>query len=134
MFAPVNEISFLSWAGGDKGAIHPCCVGYGSELKCILVRAAIAASKLLLAEIPEARLISPEPIIHIVGDPSIEGDEIEAENYSRAQFQAWDMLSGKLAPELGGDRRYLDIIGVKFYPHNQWGHKSEPVNRDDQII
>jgi glycosyltransferase involved in cell wall biosynthesis len=131
MFAPVNEISFLSWAGGDKGAIHPCTVGCGSELKCILIRAAIAASKILLDEIPEARLISPEPIIHIVGDPAIEGDEIEAENYSRSQFQAWDMLSGRLAPELGGDRRYLDIIGVNFYPHNQWVHNSEPVTRDD---
>ena len=30
------------------------------------------------------------------------------------------MLCGRLWPELGGGERYLDIIGVNFYPHNQW--------------
>ncbi len=131
MFAPVNEVSFLSWAGGEKGGINPCTTCRGSELKRNLVRAAIAVSRLLLDELPKARLISPEPVIHIVGDPTIEGDEIEAENYSRSQFEAWDMLSGRLAPELGGDPRYLDIIGLNFYEQNQWVHNSKPLKRDD---
>jgi hypothetical protein len=30
------------------------------------------------------------------------------------------MISGRLQPELGGDARYLDIIGVNFYHDNQW--------------
>ncbi len=50
----------------------------------------------------DVRLISPEPVIHIVGDPTIPGDEVEAETYRIAQFQAWDMLCGSMAPELGG--------------------------------
>ena len=30
------------------------------------------------------------------------------------------MLAGTLAPELGGQPRYLDIVGVNFYHDNQW--------------
>ena len=35
-------------------------------------------------------------------------------------FEAWDMLSGRAQPELGGDESYLDIIGVNYYDRNQW--------------
>lgn len=131
MFAPVNEISFLSWAGAEKGAIHPCTVARGSELKNNLIRAAIASSQVLLDELPNSRLIAPEPVIHIVGNPAIEGDAIEAEAYSLAQFQAWDMLCGKLVPELGGAPQYLDVIGVNFYEQNEWVHNSMTLARDD---
>ncbi len=129
--APVNEISFVAWAGGDMGRMSPCSVGRGSELKRNLVRAAVRSSDILLNEIPNLRLISPEPVIHIVGDPQIPGDDLEAELYRRAQFEVWDMLSGKLAPELGGKPEYLDIIGVNFYDRNEWVHNSEPLKRDD---
>ena len=130
-FAPVNEVSFISWAGGDIGRMNPCTVGRGAELKRNLIRAAIASSEILLAEIPGVRLISPEPVIHIVGDPTIAGDELEAEMYRRAQFEVWDMLSGALAPELGGNRKYLDIIGANFYDRNEWVHNSKSLTRDD---
>jgi len=122
MFAPVNEISFLSWAAGDKGGIYPCAIGRGSELKHNLIRAAVSASKIILSELPSARLIAPEPVIHIIGNPTVPGDEIEAENYRLSQFQAWDMLCGRMAPELGGKPEYLDIIGVNFYAQNEWVH------------
>ncbi|MFO0703219.1 MAG: hypothetical protein U0525_00665 [Patescibacteria group bacterium] len=35
------------------------------------------------------------------------------------RFEAWDMLCGKKYPELGGDPKYLDIIGMNYYFHNQ---------------
>ena len=35
-------------------------------------------------------------------------------------FEAWDMLTGRLHPELGGDESMVDIIGVNFYDRNQW--------------
>jgi len=35
-------------------------------------------------------------------------------------FQAWDMLAGRQRPDLGGSEKYLDIIGVNYYPNNQW--------------
>ncbi len=131
VFAPVNEISFLSWGGGDKACINPHATGRGHELKRNLVRAAAASSEVLLNEIPNARLISPEPVIHIVGDPLVPGDDLEAAMYTQAEFQAWDMLSGQMAPELGGKAEYLDIIGVNFYERNQWVHNSETLQRDD---
>ena len=57
--------------------------------------------------------------------------DLEAAMYTQAQFQAWDMLSGQMAPELGGKPEYLDIIGVNFYERNQWVHNSEMLERDD---
>lgn len=131
MFAPVNEISFLSWAGADVGSINPHVTGRGHELKRILVRAAVSGSEILLNELDNVRLISPEPVIHIVGDKSVPGDDVEAEMYRMAQFQAWDMISGKMAPELGGRPEYLDIIGVNFYDRNQWVHNSTSLSRTD---
>ena len=68
--APVNEISFFSWAGGDTAYLNPFATGRGGELKRQLVRAAIRASDALLAELPGVRLVSPEPVIHIAGDPA----------------------------------------------------------------
>ena len=129
--APVNEISYLAWAGGSVAHIFPFATGRGDELKRNLVRAAIGASDVLLNEVPNIRLISPEPVIHIAGNPDIPGDEAEAEAYTLAQFQTWDMLSGRLAPELGGRPEYLDILGVNFYSKNEWLHNSGPLQRDD---
>ncbi|HEX3683129.1 MAG TPA: hypothetical protein VHU83_11370 [Bryobacteraceae bacterium] len=131
MFAPVNEISFLSWGGGDTGCINPHATNRGHELKRNLVRAAALSSEILLNEIPDARLVSPEPLIHIVGHPAIPGDELEAALYTQAQFQAWDMLSGRMSPELGGKPEYLDILGVNFYDRNEWVHNLGMLLRDD---
>lgn len=67
--APVNEISFVSWAGGDTSYLNPFAVDRGPELKRQLVRAVLRASAAVRAEIPNVRLVAPEPVIHIVGDP-----------------------------------------------------------------
>lgn len=131
MFAPINEISFLSWGGGDKGCINPYATNRGHELKRNLIRAAAASSEVLLNQIPNVRLIWPEPVIHIVGDPAVPGDNLEAAMYTQAQFQAWDMLCGRMSPELGGKPEYLQIIGVNFYERNQWVHNSATLSRDD---
>lgn len=130
-FAPVNEISFLSWAGGDVAAINPYETGRGVELKRNLIRAATCASEVLLNELPGVRLIWPEPLIHIVGDPTIAGDDLKTEQYRLAQFEAWDMIAGRRAPELGGRPEYLDILGVNFYDRNQWVHGGETLTRGD---
>jgi hypothetical protein len=130
--APVNEISFLSWAGGDKAAMNPYTINRGHELKRVLVRAAVVSSEILLNELPNVRLISPEPVIHIVGNPDLPGDDLEAERYRRAQFQAWDMVSGRMSPELGGRPEYLDILGANFYERNEWVHNTrKPLARTD---
>jgi len=120
LLVPVNEISFLSWAGGDKAYLNPFATGRGAELKRQLVRGAIRASQRILDEFPTARLISPEPVIHISGDPKNEEDVRQAAEYTSAMYEAWDMLSGRAQPELGGEERFLDVIGVNYYDRNQW--------------
>lgn len=123
--APVNEISFLSWAGGEAACVNPYQTTTSHEIKRNLVRAATAASDVLLDQLPGMRLISPEPVIHIVANSELPNDEVETEAYRLAQFQAWDMLSGRMSPELGGKPAYLDVIGVNFYDRNEWVHKAE---------
>jgi hypothetical protein len=120
MLAPMNEISFLAWAGGDVGCMNPFELARGVELKVQLVRACIDGIDAIRAVLPGARFLSPDPIIHIV--PSAQHPKtwrrVQADNL--LQFQAWDMLSGKIWPSLGGHPKYLDIIGVNFYPDNQF--------------
>src|SRR6185503_20893108 len=69
------------------------------------------------------------PIIHVIAAQKRPEDHPAAEAYRRSQFQAWDMLTGRLAPELGGQDKYLDLIGVNFYPHNQWFYNLNGVRR-----
>src|SRR6185437_8174390 len=129
--APVNEISFFSWAGGDVAYVNPFATGRGPELKRQLVRAALQASDALRSELPRARLVSPEPVIHIVGDPARPDDVRSAEAYRLSMFEAWDMLSGRICPELGGAESYLDIIGVNYYDRNQWWNFGKTITRDE---
>jgi hypothetical protein len=129
--APVNEISFVAWAGGDAGYINPFTRGRGGELKAQLVRAAIQATHAVREELPDVRIVSPEPVIHIVGDPGRPEDVRHAEEYRLAMFQAWDMLTGRVAPELGGTESCLDIIGVNFYDRNQWWNFGKTIWRGE---
>jgi hypothetical protein len=115
---PVNEISFLAWAGGDMGRMNPAERDRGRELKRQLVRAAVAATRAVREAAPGARIIAVEPVIHIA--PITGQDPAIAAAHREAQYQAWDMLAGRLAPELGGGPDTLDVIGVNYYWNNQW--------------
>lgn len=117
---PVNEISFFSWASGDEGSMHPFVTGRGFELKRQLVRATLETMKAIRSVVPASRFFQVDPIIHVVADPKHPEEQAEAEAYRSSQFQAWDMLQGKLCPELGGSEASLDIVGVNFYPYNEW--------------
>ncbi len=118
--SPVNEVSFLSWAGGDVAAINPFARGRGFELKCQLARAAIAAIEAVRDVNPATRIVVHDPAFNVVA-ASDRPDDIEAAEVSRLlQFQGCDLLSGRLWPQLGGREDYLDVIGVNYYPWNQW--------------
>ena len=131
-YSPVNEISFWSWAGGDVAYFNPTCERRGMELKHQLVRASIAAIDAVREVEPKARFVQADPLIHVVPGTR-RNDEIEAaENYRQAQFEAWDLLSGRAWPGLGGRPEYLDIIGANFYPHNQWVFNGPRINRGDK--
>jgi len=121
---PVNEISFFSWVAGTVAVFHPAKKRRGNELKRQLVRSAIASVDAILNECPRARWMFTDPAIHVVPRNSSRAARAAAESYRRAQFHAFDMLAGRLAPELGGNENYLDLIGLNYYFHNQWRHPS----------
>ena len=129
--APVNEISFASWAGGDVGYLNPFSIGRGAELKRQLVRGAIAASEAVRRFLPETCLVSAEPVIHICGDPARPADVVEAAQYRSSMFESWDMLLGRAQPELGGKECYLDVVGVNYYDRNQWWNHGPTIRRHE---
>ncbi len=119
---PINEISFFAWGGGDAAYLNPFQRGRGYELKVQLVRAAIEAIEAIWQVLPEARIVHTDPILNITPASDRPHDQPWAEGHRLSQYQAWDMLAGRSWPLLGGDEKYLDIIGLNYYPTNQWIH------------
>ncbi len=132
-YAPINEISFLGWGGGDVGYLNPFAHGRGFELKTQLVRAAVAGMEAIWAVEPRARMVHVDPLINIVSDADDLRAQQEAERYRQLQYQAWDMLSGRLWPQLGGDPKYLDIVGLNYYSTNQWIHGGPVLGADHPL-
>jgi hypothetical protein len=119
-FVPQNEISYLAWAGGEVGLMNPHASGRGAELKRQLVRSAVMAVDAVRSVLPKARFLHPEPLINIAADPDRPHERQHATHATNAQFEAWDMLAGRVQPELGGSPSHLDVLGANYYPDNQW--------------
>ena len=118
---PINEVSFISWLGGDARGTSPYCHGQGWDVKYGLMRAYIEGAHALRAADPTIRFLTTEPLVHIV--PPLRATPRErrwAAEAHRNQFQATDILSGRLCPELGGHESLLDIVGFNYYYDNQW--------------
>ncbi len=138
-YVPINEVSFLSWAAGHVGYIYPFGVDRGRELKRQLVRAAIAGIEAIWQINPNARIVQVEPLIHVVypkGHPEL-AEQAAAQRAS--QFEAWDMMAGRQEPGLGGQPKYLDIMGLNYYHSNQWEYPNirlrwEDTPRDERWI
>ena len=120
VWCPVNEISYFAYMGGDKAEWKPYATGRGHELKRQLIRAAVAAVDAVRRVDPRARILWCEPLVNIAPNSGAPDDITEARHEAEAQFQAFDMLSGRMDPELGGRPDVLDIVGVNIYSHNQW--------------
>ena len=130
-YTPINEISFFSWAAGEVAYMFPFLLGRGAELKRHLVRAAIAGMEAILAVDSRARFIQVDPLIHVV-TPHDRPELAEAAAGQRAsQFDGFDMLAGRLHPELGGRPDYLDVVGVNFYHANQWEYPDQRLRWED---
>ena len=127
-WCPVNEISFFAWAGGDVRYFNPFAAGRGFELKVQLARASIAAMDVLREVDPRARFVHCEPLIAVQHDPARGRPRWEAEGWHQAQFQAYELLMGRLWPQVGGHPGCLDIVGVNYYSNNQWIHAGEPID------
>lgn len=127
VICPVNEISFWAWLGGKEGKINPHTIGRPEEFKRLLVKAALVGIEAARRADPGTIVISAEPMIKIIRDTNDQVDIDAARDYDVSQFAAVDMMLGLQAPELRGHENAIDVIGVNFYPHNQWRLRGGPV-------
>ena len=118
---PINEVSFISWLGGDVRGTAPYCVGQGWEVKYGLMRAYIEGVAALREADSSIRILTTEPLVQVV-PPLDASPEVaaEARHAHELQYQAVDMLCGRICPELGGSPDFLDILGFNYYYDNQW--------------
>jgi hypothetical protein len=119
-FSLINEMSFFSWAAGDVKVMYPFALARGDELKVQLVLATIAGIESIREVFPHARFVHAEPLINIVASPDQPRTWRKVECDNALQYEALDMLSGRVWPRLGGHPKYLDIVGVNYYPDNQF--------------
>lgn len=118
---PINEVSFISWLGGDVRGTSPYCTNQGWRVKYGLMRAYIEGVAAMRELDPGIRILTTEPLVHIV--PPLKATPKQRQEAAAAhknQFQSVDMLAGKISPELGGSPAYLDILGFNYYYNNQW--------------
>ena len=121
IITPINEVSFISWLGGDVKGTAPFCTNQGWEVKYNLMKAYIKGIDALKAADPLVRILTTEPLINIVPRNAATIEEIEhASALHEAQFQVTEILCGRMCPELGGSEEYLDMLGYNFYYNNQW--------------
>ncbi len=118
---PVNEVSFISWLGGDAQGTSPYCTKQGWEVKYALMKAYIEGIKAMKEEDSRVRIMTTEPLVNMVAPINATPKENAfAKMAHNNQFQSVDILAGRACPELGGKPEYLDILGFNFYYNNQW--------------
>jgi hypothetical protein len=131
-FTPINEPSYFSWAAGDAARFAPHCRGRATELKVQLIRAAIQGINAIWSVAPHARIVNADPLCRVVAPADKPEMAPAAEIYNdRAVYECWDMLCGRVLPELGGSRKHLDIVGVNYYWTNQWELGRDEVALDE---
>ena len=118
---PINEVSFLSWLGGDACGTAPYCKGYGWEVKYKLMRAYIEGIEAIKEIDRSVLILTSEPLVNMVPTENATDEQIAgAVLQHEYQFQVTDILSGRICPELRGRPEYIDMIGVNYYYNNQW--------------
>lgn len=118
---PINEVGFISWLGGDHASTTPYARGMGWDVKYGLIKAYIQGVKAMKSIDPDTKIMTTEPIVNIV--PALDATplmQIKATEDHQLQYQAIDMLTGKICPELGGSSDLVDYMGFNFYYNNQW--------------
>ncbi|MCQ4190191.1 glycoside hydrolase family 1 protein [Methylocystis suflitae] len=127
VFTPINEPSFMAYAGGEKALFAPYGSGRGWELKVALARGAIAGINAIRAACPDARIVNVDPLCRVVCPKDRPDLAPQAHDFNnRLVFQSWDMLCGRLLPELGGSPEHLDVVGINYYWTNQWELNDTP--------
>ncbi|MES2977297.1 MAG: hypothetical protein V4731_02650 [Pseudomonadota bacterium] len=123
-YQPINEISFLTWALTSTGLMHRPGqrLTDAHAVKRQLVRAALRACEAIAAVDPGARFMHSDPVIDVAPPPGCSDDLIELarQQSEDGAFEAWDMLCGAKAPELGGTPDHLGVVGINYYHDNHW--------------
>ncbi|MFN4141751.1 glycoside hydrolase [Aestuariivirga sp.] len=127
-FTPVNEPSFMAFAGGHAGLFAPHLTDRGEDLKIALCGAAIAGIEAIWAASRGSRIVNVDPLCRVVAHPERPHEQGAAQHFNDSiVFESWDMLSGRLHPELGGSPAHLDVVGINYYWTNQWEWGREPL-------
>lgn len=115
---PLNEPSFFSWMA-ECGLWAPFRAG--AAFKRQLVRAAIAAMEAMRSVDRDIRFIHTDPFMYRRPERVRSAEDAAFCNHfnEHIRFEAWDMIAGRVEPELGGRPDYLDIVGINYYFHNQ---------------
>jgi len=125
-FTPINEITFFSFIGGEWGWVAPYKKSKEDRfrLRVALCKAAIAGVKAIREVVPEARMVHIDPLVHVAA-PVDRQDQIAAADHETYvdTFVAWDIICGKLHPELGGSPEILDIVGANNYSFGQMEYR-----------
>ncbi len=121
VITPINEISFFSWLAGEARGTVPFSINAGFDIKYSLCKAAIKAIEAIKETDTSAQVMMVEPLVRV--HPQLGTETCEAiTGFNESQFQAMDMITGRMCPELGGKPHYMDIAGFNFYYNNQWEH------------
>lgn len=121
LVVPINEISFLSWHSGDMRGTVPFAINSGFDIKYHLCKAAIEGMKVLRQTVSSCKILVVEPLVKIhPANDEINANEIDELNSH--QYQALDIIAGRMCPELEGSPELFDMVGVNYYYNNQWDH------------
>jgi beta-glucosidase/6-phospho-beta-glucosidase/beta-galactosidase len=125
-FTPVNEITFFGYMAGEWAWAAPFgrSKARSRELTLAMCKADIAAVAAIRDVVPDARMVHIDPLILVVppADRADLAEEAWAETYDDAFF-AFDVISGRRHPELGGSPETLDIAGFNNYSFGQMEYR-----------
>lgn len=127
IITPINEISFLSWHSGDMRGTVPFAVNSGWDIKYHLCKASIAGIRAIRAMNSSAKILLVDPLIHVHARTEFPEDLETVARLNEDQFQAIDIILGKICPELGGRPDFADMLGFNYYHTNQWLHAAHPL-------
>ncbi len=119
IITPVNEISFLSYLSGEVAGTIPFLENSAGHIKYHLCQAVIRAVEAIKSSHPAAKILMVEPLIRVHAERGKDTTP-HIENYNAGQFEAMDIITGQLFPELGGQPCYMDLAGFNYYYNNQW--------------
>lgn len=121
IYNPINEIGFLAWTmAGSHIMGGECTDRDGYSVKSRLVQAALRGIDAISAADSGAKFMHIEPLIHVVAPADQPAMAQAAADFCGYQWQVWDMLSGRIAPEIGGTLAAIDWIGVNHHHDAQW--------------